>query len=373
MRQVHDDRSKSADDDVGYARPPKATQFRKGQSGNPRGRPRKSDAAKAPSEHWGISLHAPDIIFYEPVKATINGKQRSIPAIEAVHRRRINDAIRGGNRLLTREVIARADAHEQEELRRTIEQFLRLKEAKEKGAGLIAQAKARGLPEPELLPHPDDILIDDERITVTVDGPETRAERAGSDFIVAIRDHIVVRYVYQKRFPPLLTPFGETELSALQTHADQLDQLLCKRLQWGLCGFWNATRPYERKGYRFLEADLDASLQRLRKLWDDPALVLIRERKRFEKSIAGLLAFRTRRVERVIAQRQHSERREFLSAVFGEKLIAHIPMRRPLGSYAENQAVLAAATMPEARTAEEQTMLDRAHEALLRTGLFGEL
>ena len=45
-----------ADDDVtgaggGYGRPPKASQFRKGQSGNPRGRPPKKRADKRRSRH----------------------------------------------------------------------------------------------------------------------------------------------------------------------------------------------------------------------------------------------------------------------------------------------------------------------------------
>lgn len=35
------------DDDVGYAKPPKATQFKKGTSGNPEGRPRKSQSHRA--------------------------------------------------------------------------------------------------------------------------------------------------------------------------------------------------------------------------------------------------------------------------------------------------------------------------------------
>lgn len=37
----------SDDDGVGYGRPPRATQFKKGQSGNPRGRPRKSSSRGA--------------------------------------------------------------------------------------------------------------------------------------------------------------------------------------------------------------------------------------------------------------------------------------------------------------------------------------
>jgi hypothetical protein len=120
MSKTRNSDGRSGDATVGYGRPPTATQFKKGQSGNPRGRPRKSETAQAPSDHWGTSLHAIGRIAYEPVNVTLNGKQTTIPAIEAVHRRQINDAMKGGNRLLQRDVIARADAYEREQLTRII-------------------------------------------------------------------------------------------------------------------------------------------------------------------------------------------------------------------------------------------------------------
>lgn len=47
-----DERSNDPRDDaIGYGRPPKATQFKPGQSGNPRGRPRKETGHRATAAH----------------------------------------------------------------------------------------------------------------------------------------------------------------------------------------------------------------------------------------------------------------------------------------------------------------------------------
>jgi Family of unknown function (DUF5681) len=58
----------SANDDVGYGRPPKHSRFKKGRSGNPRGRPRGTPSFKA-------DLAAE---LQEKLAITENGKERKI-------------------------------------------------------------------------------------------------------------------------------------------------------------------------------------------------------------------------------------------------------------------------------------------------------
>jgi Family of unknown function (DUF5681) len=81
--------------DVGPGRPPKESRFRKGESGNPKGRP-KARRGPAPS--------AFDIVIDRTLTVTQNGKAREVPIEEALQRRTYQDAF-GGNRAARREVL----------------------------------------------------------------------------------------------------------------------------------------------------------------------------------------------------------------------------------------------------------------------------
>jgi hypothetical protein len=82
--------SKPADYAVGYRHPPKSTQFKRGESGNPKGR-------KKGSRPVGSVLQ--DII-QQKVPVTENGKTRRIPALEVIIRRLANDAMRSDPRAI---------------------------------------------------------------------------------------------------------------------------------------------------------------------------------------------------------------------------------------------------------------------------------
>ena len=60
-------KKKPNDFEVGYGKPPKGTQFKKGQSGNPSGRPKKDKVFKAVSRM--IREH-----LLEEIKGSMNGK-----------------------------------------------------------------------------------------------------------------------------------------------------------------------------------------------------------------------------------------------------------------------------------------------------------
>lgn len=74
-----------ADNDAGYGKPPKHTQFKKGQSGNPKGRPRKG---KSPIDRIRR-------IFDEPITIYEDGKARTVTKGEAMIRRLVADSING--------------------------------------------------------------------------------------------------------------------------------------------------------------------------------------------------------------------------------------------------------------------------------------
>lgn len=71
--------------DVGYRRPPKATQFKKGESGNPKGRPKGSRGLEK--------------VVMEELKAKItvneNGQSKRVRKVEAIAKQMVNKAITG--------------------------------------------------------------------------------------------------------------------------------------------------------------------------------------------------------------------------------------------------------------------------------------
>lgn len=72
---------------VGYGKPPMHTRFRKGQSGNPRGRPRNSQIERARR----IVLEE----AYRKVSVRDGDKVVEMPAIQAVMRSHLRDALKG--------------------------------------------------------------------------------------------------------------------------------------------------------------------------------------------------------------------------------------------------------------------------------------
>jgi hypothetical protein len=74
-------------DDIGYKRPPKHTQFKKGQSGNPKGRPRK----KTGNDFISLIISVLD----EKICISEGGQKRSISKKEALIRSLYNKALNG--------------------------------------------------------------------------------------------------------------------------------------------------------------------------------------------------------------------------------------------------------------------------------------
>jgi len=74
--------------EVGYRKPPRATRFRKGQSGNPRGRPRGSrNFAKLVDE-----------ALAEPVMINENGRRRKATKLQVIVKQLVNKAAQGDHR-----------------------------------------------------------------------------------------------------------------------------------------------------------------------------------------------------------------------------------------------------------------------------------
>jgi Family of unknown function (DUF5681) len=78
-------------DKVGYGKPPKHTQFKKGQSGNPKGRPKQVQAHMPVSRIIRHSLS-------EEIQGQVNGKTRKMTKLAAIIEVQSAKALRGDTR-----------------------------------------------------------------------------------------------------------------------------------------------------------------------------------------------------------------------------------------------------------------------------------
>ena len=166
------------DEEVGYCRPPIKHRFQPGQSGNKAGRPPKAKSAKK-----RCRLSSDDLLLKEAhrvISIVENGKTKRLPMVQVVHRRVLHDAAKGkhqSQRLAT-ELIEKAEQKKERAARLTADKWLRYKRKYEQESGFDED---RGAPRPERVPHPADILVDEETCEVRFNGPRTPADKAEWD------------------------------------------------------------------------------------------------------------------------------------------------------------------------------------------------
>lgn len=179
---------------VGYKSPPKHTRFKKGQSGNPRGRPKKEPVAETP----GFPVEQAILAETErlvPIRE--NGETREMKAIEIVQRANFKSAANGS-------------PYAQ---RIYIENHYRAKRAEEKAIDEdhafwrdyvvtrnreIAEAKRNGQEAPARLPHPDDVVFKPGKPVYFV-GPCTEEEEWRFNKQLALRDILLMQAGYERR------------------------------------------------------------------------------------------------------------------------------------------------------------------------------
>lgn len=224
--------NKHGDYEVGYGKPPKSKQFKKGQSGNPKGRPKKLKArplklSDAPSER----------IFEEEIFRLINltdnnGDKVSLPTFQAILRAQMLSALKG-NRFAQKEVIARTEKLGQEKRDQKISRYVELKQYKERGEKIIAECSRKGEQIPKLLPHPDDIVLNPVTAEAYVNGPETEDDERFYEDTQLLRDHLLLMHVdAEKSGKGLKFPHDGEQCCAYMAFAHMMDFTLPKRYQW---------------------------------------------------------------------------------------------------------------------------------------------
>lgn len=165
----------SDDDKLGYGRPPRKHQFQKGQSGNPKGRP-KGSKNKLPRGGLNNILEIVRKEANRKVKVTEGEKRVNIPMIQAVVR---SAAVKAGKGSVPAQRLflgLALDAETLADQRHTalVEAVVHYKLGWQE---LFEEYDASGLPRPDVMPHPDDIHIDPQTGEVLVLGPLTKEQR----------------------------------------------------------------------------------------------------------------------------------------------------------------------------------------------------
>jgi hypothetical protein len=168
---------------VGYCKPPMATRFRPGQSGNPSGRP-KGSRTKLPALN-DERLKA--IILAEAYRTvTVEGPNEpvTVTMAEAIVRSIAVNAAKGNakaQRLFTDMLgeTERANKALHDSFVNTALDF------KREWTHAIATALARGLEPPDVTPHPDDIVLDPLTGQIKIRGPLTTEQRDAWDELLA--------------------------------------------------------------------------------------------------------------------------------------------------------------------------------------------
>ena len=182
---------------VGYGKPPAEHRFKKGQSGNPSGR--RKGSKNATKVDTGHGMRAAEEYLrreaYRPVTLREDGELIELPAIQAVFRA-MGVAAMKGNRFAQKTMAELITGLEQRDTDARLELFGNAFEYKERWSDEIERCQKSGLPAPDLVPHPDDIILDPSNGNVRIEGPQTREQKQRLDEALARRDEAQEEVLY---------------------------------------------------------------------------------------------------------------------------------------------------------------------------------
>jgi len=174
--------------EVGYGKPPKETQFVKGQSGNPKGRP-KGAKTKRPKAY---EEKLKNIIYEEAYREiTVHDGHGpvSIPMAQAVTRSLSVNAAKGNQRAqkLFLEMLSTVEKADFVQHCENLDTWLNYKQ---KWEAEMERRENLGIRGKEPLPHPDHVNINWKTGEVIIWGPVTPEEKETFDFLMKLEKNV---------------------------------------------------------------------------------------------------------------------------------------------------------------------------------------
>lgn len=179
---------------VGFAKPPRETQFRKGQSGNPRGRPRKAPPVQAENLTESKLETYLRKILNRKFTVTDGSGQRAISGVEALLQAQFQSAMKGNPHAQRAFLQATAELERRDEARKlrkeqeAREHFELIKRWRSILIKKWEEAEKLGNEPDDPWPHPEDILINEREQTYRIRGPINEGMVPYYDYLLTLRD-----------------------------------------------------------------------------------------------------------------------------------------------------------------------------------------
>lgn len=220
---------------TGYGKPPRHTQFKKGQSGNPLGRPKKKGAAPEVEPCGRLTALQRMTLDQarKPVRVRQHGVVQKMEQVAAVHEAQAAQALQG-RAMATRDYLHRyeqAAMAEFNEREARFEQWLAIVAENERQ---LSRAAASGMKPPALYPHPDDVRFDHIHRSVEFLGPVDAAEARAHAPLIGIRALCLAMWVYSTAYGDLGRK-GRGNVSLLALQLKLVSRSLPPSMRWDEC------------------------------------------------------------------------------------------------------------------------------------------